>query len=390
MLYKKNIFLILYIFIFLIFFETFSYLILPDSRLNKLESILRIIEEDQILFWKQRPYLNTKFQGANIVTNSSGFRNREIDINKDVQIYRIICLGASPTFGWGVDLWDTYPFLLEQKLKKNSQSKNIEVINASQIGYTTYQGVILFKERLLKYSPNLITVSYVLNDIDRYRFIRNEGLSDKELHMPNFLTIKIKNILLRNRSYLIFKKYVTLSMNKSSRLAINILKKQFDLAKVRVSSTDFKINLEKIINLCKAHNIRIVLIKMPINLSLPHLTDDEHKILNNGKSLSEFYYEIGCNYEKIGEYKNAQNSFKKAKDYLVFDCYRDGIIYQGLLEETAYNYNVPLVDVAAVFNRIRNQNLFVGPHDPIHPNSIGHKFIADAIYKAIINYSLLE
>lgn len=390
MLIKKILFLIFCLSL-VISAEGISYLILPYSKLDTLESILRILEEDSILFWRQRPHLNTKFQGVNVATNSLGLRSKEFSIEKDNQAYRIICLGASPTFGWGVDFQNIYPFLLEQKLKKSNLSEKIEVINAAQIGYTTYQGVILLEKYLLKYSPDLITISYILNDIDRYRFYRNEGLSDKELPTRNSLMIKLNNILAKSRLYLLLKRGISCLVYKNDKLATITLRRQSNLSKIRVSKEDYKANLEKFISICKTHNIRLLFIKLPINLSLPSLSADENNIIKNGYKLSTFYYDLGCRYANMEEYQKARNFFKKAKDYLVFECCRDGIIYQHLMEEIAHKYNIPLIDVASIFiTEGKTQNLFNGVDDPIHPNTQGHELIAKAIYEMILEYNLLS
>lgn len=380
MLIKKFLFTIFCILLFILL-EVTSYLIIPNTKLNTLESIFRVLEEDNEIFWKQRPYLNTKFQGVDVVTNSLGFRNKEITIRKAEHCYRMICLGASPTFGWGVNSFKTYPFLLEQILKKNILTRASEVINAGQIGYTTYQGKILLEKYLFKYSPDLVTISYVLNDIDRYRFYRNEGLSDKELPKNNILVIKLNNILNESRQYLLLKRIISFLVDNNDKLSASMLKRQVNLSKIRVSGYDYRRNLQQMIETCMAHNVKVILIKMPINLSSPTLTDFENNLYRVPSRLSKFYFDIGCSYENIKQYKKARFLFKKAKDYQVLECYRDGTIYQHIMEELAHRYNISLVDASAVFLREgKDVNLFNGPHDPIHPNEIGHRLIAEAIY----------
>lgn len=374
-----------------VFLEIICYLIIPDSKLNRLEAILRILKEDPTLFWRQRANLNTKFQEVNVVTNSLGLRNKEINVKKDNNIYRIICLGASPTFGWGVNFYKTYPFLLEQELKNNILSRKIEVINGGQIGYTTYQGAILLEKYLTKYSPDLITVSYVLNDIDRYRFYRNEGLSDKELSIYSPFKIKLSNMLNKSKLCLVLKRATFYLIDKSNKLDADILKKQFELSKVRVSNSDYKENLEKIIRICRNHNIKLIFIKMPINLSLPHLSKYEKNILKQDYKLSKFYYNFGCHYKNMKQYKMACVLFKKAKDYIILECYQDGKIYQRIMENVAQEYGIPLVDADRIFiNESRKQELFNSPSDPIHPNSAGHKVIARAVYTEILKYNLFK
>lgn len=369
----------------IIIIEIISFLLLPDGKLSILDSVLQITKEDRELFWRQRPHLNTMFQGVNIVTNDFGFRNKKVDVNKNKQTYRIICLGASPTFGWGVDFKDTYPFILEQKIKKSIASVNIEVINAGQIGYTSHQGIILLEKVLLNFSPDLITVSYGLNDIDRYRFYSNTGVSDKELAMGNRLAIGINNAVSKIRTYLFIKNVISELIYKNKKLASSVFKKQFNVAKIRVSEQDYRENLKRIINITRVNNIKLVFIKMPINLSLPHLTDAENNILKNGRNLSNYYYDLADKYEKKLDYQNASLFFKKAKDYQVIECVRDGVNYQKIMDEVSREYDIPLVDAVKIFSlEGKNRSLFNIPHDPIHPNSEGHKIIAEYLYREIM------
>lgn len=366
-----------------ILFEAALYLVIPDEKLDTLESIVRVLVEDPVIFWRVRPHLDTKFQGVNVTTNSLGFRGKEPAVSKRPGVHRIFCLGASPTFGWGVDYGNTYPFLLEQSLSRGYPSEEFEVANAGQIGYTTYQGIILLEKYLLRYSPDLITVSYALNDIDRYRFFRNEGISDSELKSANPLAVAVRNILARSRIYLVFKRGACFLMERNKKIYSAVLKKQFNLAGARVSEEDYKRNLERFIDICESRGIKLIFIKMPINLSLPALSASERGALSRGLRLSEFYYKVGLGYEKKNDYHNACIFLKKARDYLVFDCHRDAGVYHGLMEQVASKKKIPLVDAAAIFKRQGNQELFNGPHDPIHPNAEGHRIIAEGIYAKI-------
>lgn len=63
----------------------------------------------------------TRTRHFSVSTNSQGFRGPEIQEKKSG--LRILCLGDSVTFGWGVEQDESYPALLARSL-------NIEVINA--------------------------------------------------------------------------------------------------------------------------------------------------------------------------------------------------------------------------------------------------------------------
>ena len=114
--------------------------ILVSNNLDRLQDILRLLQQDSVLFWKQKSNLDTEFQNQKVVTNNIGFRCHNI---KEKNKKRIACLGASPTFGWGVKYEDTYPVVIEKTLKE--KNIDIEVINAGEIGYSSYQGLNLLK-----------------------------------------------------------------------------------------------------------------------------------------------------------------------------------------------------------------------------------------------------
>jgi len=383
----KKLFLILFG-VFLFFsLELICRLIVSDKNLSQLESILGVIEEDETLFWRQRPNLNVEFQGVEVITNSLGYRNKEIDNPSSKDVFRIICLGASPTFGWGVEQNQAYPFVLEQKLKVIKQP--IEVINAGQIGYSTHQGLKLFKTELLNYSPDLITVSYVLNDLDRYRFYRNEGLTDKELKTGKFpgWVIGLKNMMAQSKLYLVLKRGFSYLAARNDQQACIAAKKQFHQARIRVPVNDYKANLEKFISICKKNSIKLVFIKMPVNLSLPTQNEEDKKMSNP----SAYYYELGLALEKKKEYREACKCYKKAKDYLALKCHKDRTAYNKSMEEIAVRNNIPLVDAVAIFTKQGEfQGLFNGKSDPTHPNARGHRLIAEGLYTTILKNNLIK
>jgi len=248
----------------------------------------------------------------------------------------------------------------------------------------------LLQNYLLKYSPDLVVIPYVLNDIDVYRFYRNEGLSDKELSVPSHFLITLNNVIDRSRFVVVLKKIIKKFVNSNDNIAASYLRKQFKLAKIRVSADDYQANLLKIINICKANNTEIILLKMPVNLSLPSLSNQENKILIDGHSCSDFYYDLAQNYDKQRKFYQARFYYNKAREYKVIDCYIQSKVYHSIMDEVSKKMNVHLVDVDALFIKTGiYQELFNGPDDSIHPNSRGHEIIAEAL-RNIINSVFLK
>ena len=97
--------------------------------------------------------------------NSEGFRGPDFIKKKPDDIYRIIAIGGSTTFGAGVTDENTWPNLLEKKLQSIDRNKKIEVINAGTAGLNSLSENKLVKERLIHYEPNLIIFYEGHNDV---------------------------------------------------------------------------------------------------------------------------------------------------------------------------------------------------------------------------------
>lgn len=173
-------------------------------------------------------------------------------------------------------------------------------------------------------------------------------------------------------------------VDHNDRLSSLSLKKQFELAKVRVAAGDYESNLKKMIEIGMANKSKIILMRVPLNLPLPLLSVYEKSILKDRSSLSTFYYESGCEYEKKKQYALARDSFKKAKDYFAFECVRDNHRYQEIMAKVAGDYRLPIVDIGRLFQEGRGvEGLFNGAKDPIHASARGHRVIAEKLYDMI-------
>jgi len=99
-------------------------------------------------------------------SNSKGYRDHEYSYIKEGSIFRIIVIGDSVAQGQGVDLNQSFPKVLEQKLNAliSNEGRKVQVINLARSGYTTSQELIILEQEAFLYSPDLIIWSYVLND----------------------------------------------------------------------------------------------------------------------------------------------------------------------------------------------------------------------------------
>ena len=98
--------------------------------------------------------------------NSLGYRGDEFTIEKPENIFRIVAIGESTTYGFGVNYSLAYPARLQEILHTDYGYNNVEVINGGVIGYTSYEVLTNFQFRILELDPDLIIYYGALNDAD--------------------------------------------------------------------------------------------------------------------------------------------------------------------------------------------------------------------------------
>lgn len=124
---------------------------------------------DPATIYELKPNLDGSFLGRPVRTNSHSMRGREISREKPAGVRRIIGLGDSVMFGWGVHAEESYMGILADEL--GGGSRPIEVLNLAVPGYNTVMEVAGFRSRALAFDPDLVLLHVVNNDLDLPRFL---------------------------------------------------------------------------------------------------------------------------------------------------------------------------------------------------------------------------
>ena len=106
---------------------------------------------------------NPNYDCWDIEINSEGFRHSEFSQKKSDDIYRIIAVGGSTTFG-GESNNLTWPGHLQRIFNEKIPEMKIEVINAGLNGANTKSEIQMIKNKLLPLDPNLIIMYDGWND----------------------------------------------------------------------------------------------------------------------------------------------------------------------------------------------------------------------------------
>jgi len=113
----------------------------------------------------RHPYSVTYSLGSNLVElNSHGLRDDEIPYDKPPGEKRVLVLGDSVTFGWGVSQGETFSDRMEYLLNESSGDR-WEVINSGVNGYNTEQEAAYLHIKGTRYSPDIVVLVYVSNDV---------------------------------------------------------------------------------------------------------------------------------------------------------------------------------------------------------------------------------
>ena len=120
-----------------------------------------------------KPNLGITWGGGRIATDEFGLRN-EHPAAKPQRVYRILTLGDSVTFGFGVDQKRSFPAVL-QDLLNTKGGQQYQVINAGIPGYNIADEGALLPALLARYKPDLVLWTLVSNDYDDSLGVDPEG-----------------------------------------------------------------------------------------------------------------------------------------------------------------------------------------------------------------------
>ncbi|MDH3283883.1 MAG: GDSL-type esterase/lipase family protein [Acidobacteriota bacterium] len=152
---------------------------------------MRMLRFDRRLVWKMRPGMDRDFVDIfspapsneewlsagkrffpklpdwaednpvwNISINSAGFRDDEFRDMDPTSSFRVVCVGASWTFGSNIGQDDPYPQQLEARLKSRFPGADVDVVNMGVAGYSSYQGLELVKTTVLGLDPDVVVISF--------------------------------------------------------------------------------------------------------------------------------------------------------------------------------------------------------------------------------------
>lgn len=133
-----------------------------DLEMWKYARQVKRVSEDRELGHAHRANARAVLMGHDVTTNALGLRDRDIDAAKKPGTVRVLMLGDSITFGWGV----AQDLAVPQRLDRALRGEGIEVINTGVGNYNTRMEVEYFLTEGYKLKPDVVVLNYFINDAE--------------------------------------------------------------------------------------------------------------------------------------------------------------------------------------------------------------------------------
>lgn len=141
----------------------------PDSEL-RLGDVITMSPNPGIVYIG-RPGLSGAHKGNTIRINREGWREDEISFEKPSGVFRIVGIGDSVMFGWGVEENERYLDALEARLNREFPNRSWETVTLAMPGYNLMNEIEVLRHVGLRYEPDLILYGYVGNDVCLPNFV---------------------------------------------------------------------------------------------------------------------------------------------------------------------------------------------------------------------------
>ena len=114
---------------------------------------------------EHKPNARAHLMGVDVEINAQGLRDDDLLASVPKDAVRILMLGDSVTFGWGVSADATMSAVMERELSE-FEGRSIDVINAGVGNYNTAMEVEYFLHRGQAFNPNIVVLNYFINDAE--------------------------------------------------------------------------------------------------------------------------------------------------------------------------------------------------------------------------------
>src|SRR3989344_39134 len=365
------------ILILFIFFEFGLRIFYPQLLLkrNHIEASTPIFLEGENIPWQLKPLTESRQRDifgeydVSVKINSFGLRDNDYNTRLSPNVKKILLLGDSMTFGYGVEQENSYPEILE-----TLAGGNYTFINSGVGGYSPDVEYIYLKEKGLKFNPDIIILGlYIGNDItdlesNEWVELDEKGLPKKIVSNRYYIddqnrmrTKGDENVIKNNpfpvlygiNVFLSYKSHAYIFLKERSKFLFYRLTEQEELIQKTIYGNYYDKNLK-----LSWKNVESIL--MEIN-SL---------VNENGK---DFVVVLIPSRDQFQEEKDNTYNFANPNRRLM--------MFGG-------ENNIIIMDLLPYFKENSNPRDFYYKKD-VHLNRNGHRFLAEKIYEELKNLDIV-
>lgn len=306
---------------------------------------------------KENKELHVNLRGVSPVatnsTNKWGMRGDEPPSDWDTY-YTVITIGGSTTQCYYLDDRKTWPYLLQEKLKK--KYAKVWVGNGGLDGQSTRAHIIFMKDVISKIKPNavifLIGANDLLLSVSEDIRLYGSDFDKTSLKYKIFASSRLLQVL-QICKLIIFNKATMVKRTGHGNYEPALLREKEmplpkDLKLILPSLSEYRENLQKIINIAKNLRVRVIFLTQPL------LFED-----------SEYWREIEGKFYFI---KRTRHALSAATYWNMLDIFNKELI------KVCRANNIEYFDLAS---DIPHSNLYF--YDPFHFNEKGAELVAKEV-----------
>jgi len=207
----------------------------------------RIYTPDPELLWKLNPSTTLVWPEGGfpgVRTNAHGLRGPGLPGPRAENELRVLCLGDSVTFGFGLPDGRSWPDWTWRALLAAFPTRRVHVANGAVPGWSSVQGMRL-RDRLREFEPDVIVFWYGMNDAKRAR-----DFPDDAQNLPSEKSAATMRMLRSSRVFQLVQSAVT-----GTRRAV--------VDADRVSPVRFRQSIDALLEAERAGGPRVVFVRFP-------------------------------------------------------------------------------------------------------------------------------
>jgi lysophospholipase L1-like esterase len=349
--------------------------------------------------WERRPHFKGLVVGERHMQDpvrylrefdAQGFFAQDTEQIHDTAHKRVLAIGDSNTFGYGVPTPNAFPEVLDD-LREDA-----DVINLGVSGYTSFQGHEILAKHFHTVRPDLVIASFSFND---RRVVPSEAAIDsREKFEREALSHQFD--LVREKVYLFRVIQIVLSkLGLGKRRAETNLLVDARNARTRVSPEQYRQNLERIARFCREQQVPLVFVLFQDNpahtdhlrAGITHLDHGQYEqaeaelriavnLDNWFSELARKYLAVVLDHRKASDEANSVATLTLPGGRLMHGgrpLHLD-TEYNDIARAVAREYGAPVVEAGQAL--AQDASLYL---DMAHPDERGHRLVAMLLNRAI-------